>query len=118
MLLSYIFGPSVIKYDILRNNGAVSYKQLHTAYSYLASHADVLRFLSRVFSRTWGEEMRDETLRMSAWEANSYQKLDLFQIVPGSTLQLRLKNYSQWVYLLPVGIPYLKNLVSNKLTKI
>lgn len=35
--------------------------------------------------------MRDETLRMSAWEANSYQKLDLFQIVPGSTPQLRLK---------------------------
>ena len=63
----------------------------HTVYSYLASHADVLRVLSCVSSPMWGEEMRDETLRMSAWVANSYQKLDLFQIVPGSTPQLRLK---------------------------
>ena len=35
--------------------------------------------------------MCDETLRMSAWEANSYQKLDLFQTIPGSTPQLGLK---------------------------
>jgi len=64
--------PILVKY--------LYFRDLYAFRDFAASHADVLRVLSRVSSSTRrgggnafvGEETRDETLRTSAWEARDF----------------------------------------------